>query len=67
MWCEAIADFPGESPDDLSFNEGDIIEIIAEIDENWMKGRLKDREGIFPASFVIRIDNPSPEITGKDT
>ncbi|XP_076117922.1 uncharacterized protein LOC143085459 isoform X1 [Mytilus galloprovincialis] len=65
LWCESIADFPGESPDDLSFNEGDIIEIIAEIDENWMKGRLKDREGIFPASFVIRIDNPSPEIIGS--
>ncbi|XP_052077252.1 SH3 domain-containing protein 19-like isoform X2 [Mytilus californianus] len=65
LMCQAIADFPGESPEDLSFNEGEIIEVITEIDENWMKGRLKNREGIFPASFVIRIDNPSPEITGS--
>lgn len=50
--CQAMADFPGESSDDLSFVEGDIIEITGEIDENWLRGRLKNKEGIFPASFV---------------
>jgi hypothetical protein len=36
--CQAIADFPGESSEDLSFTEGDMIEITREIDENWIRG-----------------------------
>ena len=64
--CQAIADFPGESSEDLSFTEGDMIEITREIDENWIRGRLKNKEGIFPASFVIRLDTHTSNSTGKD-
>ena len=41
-----------ETSEDLSFKRGDRILILERVDSDWYKGRLRDREGIFPAIFV---------------
>uniref|UniRef100_A0A8C0YSP6 SH3 domain-containing protein n=1 Tax=Canis lupus familiaris TaxID=9615 RepID=A0A8C0YSP6_CANLF len=51
-WCEALHSFTAETNDDLSFKRGDRILILEHVDSDWYKGRLGDREGIFPAVFV---------------
>nr|XP_012418564.1 PREDICTED: SH3 domain-containing protein 19 isoform X3 [Odobenus rosmarus divergens] len=51
-WCEALHNFTAETSDDLSFRRGDRILILEHVDSEWCKGRLRDREGIFPAVFV---------------
>ena len=52
----AIADFVGTVDGDLSFKNGQEIHIISSVNEDWFKGSLQDRTGIFPKSFV-KIDN----------
>ncbi|XP_055241505.2 SH3 domain-containing protein 19 isoform X10 [Gorilla gorilla gorilla] len=51
-WCEALHSFTAETSDDLSFKRGDRIQILERLDSDWWRGRLQDREGIFPAVFV---------------
>ncbi|NXS63153.1 SH319 protein, partial [Brachypteracias leptosomus] len=51
-WCEALHDFTAETKDDLSFKKGDYIQILEQVDLEWYRGRLGDKEGIFPAVFV---------------
>uniref|UniRef100_A0A667G3D2 SH3 domain containing 19 n=1 Tax=Lynx canadensis TaxID=61383 RepID=A0A667G3D2_LYNCA len=51
-WCEAIHSFTAETSEDLAFRRGDRILILEHVDSDWYKGRLHDREGIFPAVFV---------------
>ncbi|XP_057581995.1 SH3 domain-containing protein 19 isoform X3 [Hippopotamus amphibius kiboko] len=51
-WCEALHSFTAETSDDLSFRRGDRILILEHVDSDWYKGRLRGREGIFPAVFV---------------
>ncbi|XP_036089440.1 SH3 domain-containing protein 19 isoform X8 [Rousettus aegyptiacus] len=51
-WCEALHSFTAETSDDLSFKKGEQILILERLDSDWCKGRLRDREGIFPAVFV---------------
>ncbi|XP_037686731.1 SH3 domain-containing protein 19 isoform X2 [Choloepus didactylus] len=51
-WCEALHSFTAETSDDLSFKRGERILILERLDSDWYKGRLRDREGIFPAAFV---------------
>ena len=64
--CRALYDCEADNEDELSFEEGDVIVILAEEteDENWMEGLLEsdpDRRGLFPSSFVhILTDWPSP-------
>lgn len=55
--CRALYDCEADNEDELTFEEGDVIVILAEEteDENWMEGILEsdpDRRGLFPSSFV---------------
>ncbi|KAK3912642.1 SH3 domain-containing protein 19 [Frankliniella fusca] len=57
--CQALFDYESSHPDDLPFKEGDKIDLIKEVGE-WFRGRLGNREGIFPASFV-KVVIPLPD------
>ncbi|KAI9102590.1 hypothetical protein DFS34DRAFT_609744 [Phlyctochytrium arcticum] len=48
----AIADFDTSEPEDLPFRVGDMIAVSEDVDENWYKGTLRGKSGIFPKSFV---------------
>lgn len=52
--CTALYDYTAQSPGDLSFREGDTIEIVERTGnmEDWWVGRLGDMEGNFPANYV---------------
>jgi len=60
----------GTEKADLSFNEGDIIEIVTETNADWWTGRCKGREGIFPSNHVEKLpaqsaSSPPPQTTRK--
>ena len=59
-FCTAVYSFEKTQEGDLEFHEGDHIEIVEEVGQDWLRGRLAGREGIFPATFV-QLD------TGEDT
>ena len=48
----ALFDFPGQTEGDLAFTAGAMITLLEVMDEEWMRGQLDGREGVFPASFV---------------
>jgi hypothetical protein len=50
-----ICDTLSKDPADLSFQEGDIIEIISEDSADWWKGKLNGKEGLFPANYVEKM------------
>ena len=51
---------PLQDPDDLSFSEGDVIEIVEETNADWWTGRARGKQGLFPATYVEKITAPSP-------
>ena len=57
----ALFDYISESPDELTFNKGDIISVIldssVEMDEGWLMGKheLTRKKGIFPANHTTLI------------
>ncbi|KAJ3541277.1 hypothetical protein NMY22_g3948 [Coprinellus aureogranulatus] len=50
VYVTAIYDFDAQAEGDLSFREGDRIELVKKTDsqEDWWTGRLNGREGVFP-------------------
>lgn len=38
--------------EDLSFKAGDRISLLKRINNEWLRGSLQGREGIFPTAFV---------------
>ncbi|KAM9254494.1 unconventional myosin-If [Cariama cristata] len=53
--CQALYQYIGQDVDELSFNVGDIIDILLEDISGWWKGRLHGKEGLFPHNYVQKI------------
>lgn len=55
----ALYDFVGTQSGDLDLKEGDLVYLIEAINDNWMQGRIGDREGVFPVNFIdVKIPLP---------
>jgi len=54
--CRALYDYQGENEGDLSFAEGDIINLIDQSNpDGWWEGEINGRQGFFPSNFVQGI------------
>lgn len=51
----AIYPYNSTEPDDLSFEQNDVITIIKKEGE-WWTGTLKDKTGVFPSNYVQKMD-----------
>ena len=58
--CCARFDYDGEDPADLAFAAGDIIRLVERVGNEWMKGELNGRVGMFPVGFVEVIEDIPP-------
>ena len=50
--CEALFDFQSEVSGELSFSPQEVITTTEWVNEEWMKGTIGEREGMFPVNFV---------------
>uniref|UniRef100_A0A8C8Y9W8 Neutrophil cytosol factor 2 n=1 Tax=Panthera leo TaxID=9689 RepID=A0A8C8Y9W8_PANLE len=48
----ALFSYEATQPEDLEFQEGDIIQVISMVNEDWLEGECKGKIGIFPKAFV---------------
>ncbi|XP_053317270.1 CD2-associated protein [Spea bombifrons] len=61
--CRALFAYMGVNDDELTFKEGDIIQIISKDtgDPGWWKGELNGKEGVFPDNFAAMIPDSEKE------
>lgn len=52
VMVKALYDHVAEAEDELSFNVGELIEVLATSDDGWWKGKCNGREGLFPVNYV---------------
>jgi len=60
-----LFDFTGEGSGELIFSQGEIIMTTEWVNEEWLMGKIGDREGMFPASFVKIITELPKKSSGK--
>lgn len=53
LYAEALYDFQGQNQGDLSFREGDQIQVVKKTDstDDWWEGKLNGVKGSFPANY----------------
>jgi hypothetical protein len=44
--------FVAQTPIELSLVKGELVIITRQVDEHWLEGRIGQRRGIFPISYV---------------
>ncbi|KAM9305441.1 GRB2-related adapter protein [Gastrophryne carolinensis] len=55
QFVQAQYHFQSAKASELSFQRGDIIEVMDNSDPNWWKGRISGRVGLFPRNYVNPI------------
>lgn len=50
--ARAKFNFHAQSAIELSLNKGELVSLTRRVDENWFEGRIANRKGIFPVSYV---------------
>ncbi|XP_035765937.1 SH3 domain-containing protein 19 [Neolamprologus brichardi] len=63
--CMARFDFEGEHSDELSFSEGDVIQLKEYMGQDWARGQIGGHTGIFPLNFVDVIEDLPPPPSQK--
>ncbi|XP_011693040.1 PREDICTED: uncharacterized protein B0303.7 [Wasmannia auropunctata] len=54
-----LYDFPASHPNDLDLKEGDIVQLVKKVNDDWLEGRIGNRQGIFPLSYIdIKVSLP---------
>lgn len=56
-------DFEGEHSDELSFSEGDVIQLKAYVGQDWARGQMGTFIGIFPLNLVEVIEDLPPPLS----
>lgn len=51
--------FTAQTGVELTLRKGDIVTLLRSVDENWYEGRVGNKQGIFPRSYVEVIFDPS--------
>ncbi|KAK7113476.1 growth factor receptor-bound protein 2-like [Littorina saxatilis] len=57
-YVEAKFDFEPQDSDELGFRRKDRIKVLEQSNDNWWKGELNGRIGVFPATYVEPIEEP---------
>lgn len=58
--CIALFDYEGEEDDELTFSQGDVIALLELIGQEWGRGQIHGRVGIFPLNFAEVVE-PLPQ------
>ncbi|XP_046354990.1 growth factor receptor-bound protein 2-like [Haliotis rufescens] len=50
--CRAAYNFAPSDAEELSFQKGDVLNILEKVDDNWWRGELNGNEGLVPANYL---------------
>ena len=58
-YVKVVYDFLTSEPGEIQLQNGDVVNVLETIDDNWLYGAIQGREGTFPSNFVHDVKLPS--------
>ena len=68
MYVRALYDYEADDRTSLSFHEGDVIQVITQLESGWWDGVINGVRGWFPSNYCQIITDPDelPEVEGDE-
>ncbi|EPE35600.1 Ras GEF [Glarea lozoyensis ATCC 20868] len=64
MYVRALYDYEADDLTSLSFHEGDVIQVITQLESGWWDGVINGVRGWFPSNYCSVIVNPDDPAAG---
>ncbi|KAF1943770.1 ras GEF [Clathrospora elynae] len=61
MYVKALYDYQADDRTSLSFRQGDIIQVITQLESGWWDGVINGVRGWFPSNYCAVVQRPSEE------
>ena len=58
LFVEAAFGFVGRNESELTFPTGAVLEVIKDVDDDWLEGSFNGQMGLFPKSYVKSSERP---------
>jgi len=55
MYVRALYNYASEDPTSLSFSQGDVIQVITQLESGWWDGIVHDQRGWFPSNYCALV------------
>ncbi|QSZ37288.1 hypothetical protein DSL72_009382 [Monilinia vaccinii-corymbosi] len=65
MYVRALYDYEADDRTSLSFHEGDIIQVITQLESGWWDGVINGVRGWFPSNYCQVVSGPEDAVEGK--
>lgn len=62
MYVRALYDYDADDRTSLSFRQGDIIQVITQLESGWWDGVINGIRGWFPSNYCAVVSRPSEDI-----
>lgn len=67
IYVRALYNYEADDPTSLSFRQGDIIQVITQLESGWWDGIIENVRGWFPSNYCVVIDPDDPDaVNGHD-
>ncbi|TAQ88361.1 hypothetical protein B7494_g3309 [Chlorociboria aeruginascens] len=66
MYVRALYDYEADDRTSLSFHEGDVIQVITQLESGWWDGVINGVRGWFPSNYCQVIPNPDEALDRND-
>ncbi|XP_066278054.1 dynamin-binding protein-like isoform X2 [Branchiostoma lanceolatum] len=58
-YVRVLFDFETYEPGELSLRTGDVVRVVRQVNQDWLKGELDNMSGNFPSNFVEQVPVPA--------
>ena len=58
MYVQALYDYDADDRTSLSFRQGDIIQVITQLESGWWDGFINETRGWFPSNYCAVVNGP---------
>ena len=62
LYVRALYDYDADDRTELSFKQGDTIQVIAPLESGWWDGIINDVRGWFPSNYCTVVPSPSDSV-----
>lgn len=63
MYLHALYDYQSDNANNLSFQKGETVQVITQLENGWWDGVINGKRGWFPSNYCAVIQQPVDDIT----